>query len=46
MVVKVELPPLSPDTEATVQDDKPDYDNLVKEEKFEDSAAEEKLLKK
>jgi hypothetical protein len=53
MVVKVELPPLSPDTEATEQDteateqdDKPYDDNLVKEEKFEDSAAEEKLLKK
>jgi hypothetical protein len=46
MVVKVELPPLSPDTEATEQDDKPYGDNLVKEEKFEDSAAEEKLLKK
>ncbi len=46
MVVKVELPPLSPDTEATEQDDKPYDDNLVKEEKFEDFEAEEKLLKK
>jgi hypothetical protein len=46
MVVKVELPPLSPDTEATEQDDNPYDDNLVKEEKFEESAAEEKLLKK
>ncbi len=46
MMVKVELPPLSPDTEAKEQDDKPYDDNLVKEEKFEDYAAEEKFLKK
>jgi hypothetical protein len=52
MVVKVELPPLSPDTEATEQDteateqdDKPHDDNLGKVEKFEDSATEKKLLK-
>jgi hypothetical protein len=36
MVVKVELPPLSPDTEATEQDDKPYDDNLGEEGKFED----------
>jgi hypothetical protein len=46
MVVKVELPPLSPDTEATEQDDKPYDDNLGKEEKFEDSATEKKPLEK
>jgi hypothetical protein len=52
MVVKVELPPLSPDTEATEQDteateqdDKPYDDNLGKEEELEDSATEKKLLK-
>jgi hypothetical protein len=44
--VKVELPPLSPDTEATEQDDKPYDDNLGKEEKFEDTATEKKPLKK
>ncbi len=42
----MELPPLSPDAEATEQDDKPYDDNLVKEEKFDVSAAENKLLKK
>jgi hypothetical protein len=46
MVVKVELPPLSPDTEATEQDDKPYDDNLGKEENFEDSATEKKPLEK
>jgi hypothetical protein len=53
MVVKVELPPLSPDTEATEQDteateqdDKPYDDNLEKEKKFEDSATEKKPLEK
>jgi hypothetical protein len=46
MVVKVELPPLSPDAEATEQDDKLYDDNLGKEEQFEDSAIEKKLLKK
>jgi hypothetical protein len=45
-VVKVELPPLSPDTEATEEDDKPYDDNLGKEEKFEDTATEKKPLKK
>jgi hypothetical protein len=45
MVVKVELPPLSPDTEATEQDDKPYDDNLGKEEELEDSETEKKLLK-
>ena len=52
MVVKVELPPLSPDTEATEQDteateqdDKPYDDNLGKEEELEVSATEKKLLK-
>jgi hypothetical protein len=44
--VKVELPPLSPDTEATEEDDKPYDDNLGKEEKFEDTATEKKPLKK
>jgi hypothetical protein len=44
--VKVELPPLSPDTEATEEDDKPYDDNLGKEEKFEDSATEKKPLRK
>jgi hypothetical protein len=46
MVVKVELPPLSPDSEATEQDDKQYDDNLGKEEKFEDSATEKKPLEK
>jgi hypothetical protein len=48
----VELPPLSPDTEATEQDteateqdDKPYDDNLGKEEELEDSETEKKLLK-
>jgi hypothetical protein len=36
MVVKLELPPLSPDTEATEQDDKLYENNLDKEENFED----------
>ncbi len=45
-MVKVELPPLSPDTEATEEDDKPYDDNLGKEEKFEDTASEKKPLKK
>jgi hypothetical protein len=45
MVVKVELPPLSPDTEATEQDDKPYDDNLSEEGKFED-LTEEKPLEK
>ena len=45
-MVKVELPPLSPDTEATEEDDKPYDDNLGKEEKFEDTATEKKPLKK
>ncbi len=40
----MELPPLSPDTEATEQDDKPYDDYLEKEEKFEDSATEKKPL--
>ena len=45
-MVKVELPPLSPDTEATEEDDKPYDDNLGKDEKFEDTATEKKPLKK
>ena len=45
-MVKVELPPLSPDTEAAEEDDKPYDDNLGKEEKFEDTATEKKPLKK
>jgi hypothetical protein len=36
MVVKVELPPLSPDTEATEQEDKLEDDKWGKEEKIED----------
>jgi hypothetical protein len=36
MVVKVELPPLSPDIEATEQDDKLENDKWGKEEKLED----------
>ncbi len=36
MVVKVELPPLSPDTEPTEQDDKLEDEKWGKEEKLED----------
>jgi hypothetical protein len=41
MVVKVELPPLSPDTEPpSAPDDEPDDDSWGKEEKIEDIAPE------
>jgi hypothetical protein len=41
MVVKVELPPLSPDTEPhSAPDDEPDDDSWGKEEKIEEIAPE------
>jgi hypothetical protein len=46
MVVKVELPPLSPDTEPpSAPDDDPDDDSWGKEEKIEEIAPEKPLKK-